>query len=67
MPDTEPDGWERQQDGSYRNADGWALRMEAQGLWRIKRPNGFYADNTAYPNLGVAKRYAARHARFRVA
>jgi hypothetical protein len=67
MSDTEPDGWERQQDGSYRNAEGWIVHMAAQGLWRIKRPNGFYADQLAYADRETAFRRVVRHARFRVA
>jgi len=66
MPDTEPDDWQRQPDGSYRNAAGWIVRMVAQGLWRIKRPNGFYADQLAYPDLGTAFRRVVRYTRFDV-
>lgn len=66
MPDTAPDDWTRQEDGSYRNADGWTVRMIAQGLWRIKRPNGFYADTFAYADREQAQRRAVRYSRFDV-
>jgi len=67
MPDAEPDTWERQPDGSYRNADGWVVRMIAQGLWSITRPNGFAADKFAYADRYTACKRVVRYARFNVA
>jgi hypothetical protein len=67
MPDPEPDAWERQADGSYRNADGWIVKMIAQGLWQIIRPNGFAADKFAYPDREQACKRVVRYARFHVA
>lgn len=66
MPDPAPDDWTRQPDGSYRNAEGWIVKMVAQGLWRIKRPNGFYADQLAYPDRETAFRRVTRYARFNI-
>jgi hypothetical protein len=40
--------------------------MAAAGLWRIKRPNGFYADQLAYTDRDVALKRVVRYARFDV-
>lgn len=57
------DEWTRDPaDGSYVNAAGWKIRISGQHCYQIKRPNGFRADNTAYPTLELAKDRVAVYA-----
>lgn len=66
---TEPETWTRQpDDGSYRNADGWRIKMIAQGCWQITRPNGFLADHFVYPTAEEAQdRVDRRYSRLNTA
>lgn len=66
MPDTEPGAWTRRADGTYRNDDGWTIKMIAQNCWRITRPNGFHADRYVYATAEQAQARVPRYARFQI-
>jgi hypothetical protein len=66
MPDIEPGTWTRQDNGSYRNADGWTITMVAAHCWRITRPNGFHADLFVYPTAEQAQARVPRYARLQI-
>lgn len=54
--------WVRDEQGAYVNADGWRIKLIAQGCWEITRPNGFKADaQHVWPSLDAAKDHVDNH------